>query len=72
MSYNGVQVASNISSTLEKIQNARIAIDNAGSSTKIVVVVNSSPSVVSEYIAEIDALFYSFGCTDNALLRYSV
>ncbi len=66
--YNGVQVASNISSTLEKIQNARIAIDNAGSSTKIVVVVNSSPSVVSEYIADIDALFYSFGCTDNALL----
>ncbi len=64
--YN-VQVASNISE-LERIQNAYIAIQDAGANTKIIVFINSSATIVNDFIDYVDAIFYSFGCTDTAML----
>ncbi len=54
---------------LQKIQNARTAIDAAGSDAKIVVVMNNGrPTIPTEFINDIDCYLVEYSVSDEAVL----
>ena len=66
--YESAQLASNFDQ-LQKIYDARDEIEAAGSNTKLIVVVNMpKPTIVKEYIDEVDGLIVDFGAIDKAVL----
>ncbi len=67
--YPNAEVSSNYDSTIGRVYAARDAIEAAGSSTKLVVVLTFSKAwIVEEILPEADAIIGDFGSSDEALL----